>query len=300
MEFIKNAFTEGRETDTDWQDSNAKKDSIKLDVALENLSTMSSREKNALIPIHKICPDTGDILATFPSRLAACRHIVDDILKSPTKNPLSVSGNMEMCMRGGWKSYGFYWKIVDDVDDSGNVVYKNRHAKTLFYSNGKQELVFKTRTDAAKHFGIHISTLREAVNKIGKPKPFLKGAILQPVNNKPTVINVASVQEAADHAGCSYTIMLRIIKTGKPVNNYTYNVIKNIQSKSIKSGNNFIPTGYDLFENGKKIGSYVTITEMAAKNQLHRQTINKKIVKGLPITRDGRLTVKPRYAVKTA
>ena len=299
MDIIKNAFSEGRETDVDWYESNAKKDAIKLDVALENLSTMSSREKHALIPIQKICPDTGNVLATFPSRLAACRHIVDDILKNPNKNPLSVSGNMEMCMRGGWKSYGFYWKIVEQTDTNGSVVYKSNWKK-IYYRNGTQEIVFKTLADTARHFGVSTDKMRAILNGKNKGKDVTKGAILQVFNPTPQTITVSNIADAARHAGCNYTTMKKAMEAGHPINNYTYKIVKQISGSKAKKVDRFIPTGYDLFKDGKKIGSYVTITEMAAKNQLHRQTINKKIVKGLPITRDGRLTVKTRYAVKTS
>src|SRR6185312_13975696 len=112
MEIIKEAFDEGRTTDIDWQKSNAKKNQLKLDIATENFSLMKQREFHSPIPLHQICPETGKVLNTFPSRIAAARYITTNILKRPTKNPLAVTGNMEMCIRAGWKAYGFYWKLA--------------------------------------------------------------------------------------------------------------------------------------------------------------------------------------------
>lgn len=112
MEIIKHAFIEGRETDVDWINSEAKRNQIKATVAIENFSTMSEKEFKAVIPLQQICPSTGAVLNTFTSRLAAAKYICTEILKRPDKNPVAITGNMEMCIRAGWKSYGYYWKII--------------------------------------------------------------------------------------------------------------------------------------------------------------------------------------------
>lgn len=111
MQVIENAFDEGRQTKVNWNKSQAKRDAIKLTVNLENFSAMTERERMSILPVDMICPNTGKVLASFPNRLAAATHIVNNILKRPEKNPISVTGNMDICMRGGWKSYGYYWKV---------------------------------------------------------------------------------------------------------------------------------------------------------------------------------------------
>lgn len=304
MEIIKEAFVEGRDTDTEWDKSKAKKNEIKLEIALENYSTLGSREKRSLMPLHKICPTTGKVLERFPSRLAACRHIVKDILKRPDKNPLSISGNLEIGMRGGWKSYGFYWKIADVAEGAKERKVKaEKGAMPVYYCTGSKETVFNTQYDAAAHFGICRKKLRAILNgDTTKNRDFLNGAILQKFNPTPRVLNFKSIQEASDYTQCSPNIMRKAIEAGGVINNVTYKIVKGINSTLVKEtkakvSRDFIATGYDLFKNGKKIGTYDTIKDLAAQNKLSRQSINKKIVRGEPLTKDGSLTVKPRYVL---
>ena len=154
MKIIEEAFDEGRNTDTDWENSKAKQNSIKLEVELENFSMFSKKDNYKVIPLQKICPETGKVLATFTSRLEAANHICNEILKNPNKNPISVTGNMEMCMRAGWKAYGFYRKICDAEvmlsetrpSSSAKALYCLDGTKTIFFNSIKEASEFLNRS----------------------------------------------------------------------------------------------------------------------------------------------------------
>ncbi len=300
MEIIKDAFIEGRETEVEWDKSTAKSNSVKVDVALENFSMMKKRERHSLIPLHKICPDTGNILETFPSRIAACRHIVKDILKNPNKNPISVSGNMEMGMRAGWKSYGFYWKLADKsyaakVNTGTITMYRK-----VFYRSGTKELIFASQKDAAKHFGVGVKKMRAWMNsKPNVNRDKLNGGILQEVNPKLVQLTFNSIKDAAKHANCSVYLMQKLLNETKVINNYQYNISNKIRSKTFKPTRGYELVAYDLFEGKVRIGSYQRVAELADKVGSSRQQVNKKMVMNKAIDKAKRYFVKPRYAKVT-
>lgn len=305
MEIIKEAFVEGRETETDWHESTAKKNALKMDVALENFSSMSSRERHSLIPLSKICPETGNVLATFPSRLAACRHICTDILKRPNKNPISVGGNLEMCMRAGWKSYGFYWKIGDAADGhkewSGSGGKREpTGCKPVYYRAGEKETIFKTIADAARHFGVDHKTVRNAVNNPQAKNAFLKGAMLRFANPTPKIIHVDSIEEIAAHSGYSVNGLSKLIRNGlRTINNYTYDLKRDRpKTKVFRGSDKYKLVSYDLFDNGVNMGSFKSITDMAKECKVPRPNANKRLIKGLSLDVAGRFVAKPRFILK--
>lgn len=159
MKIIKEAFDEGRETDINWDKSKAKKNELKFNIALENFSSMSQKEKNAKIALAQICPQSGKTLKMFSSRLMACKYICENVLKNPNKNPLSVTGNLEMCIRAGWKSYGYYWKIVDYEEEVKKMPQSSSSSVRVKVIVGIQVMIFDSITDASKFIGINRDTL---------------------------------------------------------------------------------------------------------------------------------------------
>ena len=305
MEIIKDAFIEGRESDVMWPDSKSKQNSIKVDVLLENFSSMHSREKLSLIPLEQICPTTNTVVNKFPSRLAACRYICKDILKNPNKNPISVGGNLEICMRAGWKAYGFYWKIasktedvIDDVKEDASVggcFVKTR----IYYRNSIKETVFDSMKDTMAHFGLSKGKLRRVVNNEGSDRTFLKGAILQYYQPTPSTVIVGSVAEICEKLNCSYNIISNgLIRNKIIINNTTYVLKKKVKSKLNNSASNYITVGYNLYDNNVHLGSFKTIKDMAEHVNISRQHANKRLLKGLSLDFAGRYTAKPRLVIK--
>jgi hypothetical protein len=163
---VEEAFVEGRETKTPWEKSKAKKKAIALEVAMENYSIESEKNVNGPrrnVPLDMICPDTGKVLASFPSRIAAARHIVTHILKRPSKNPVSVTGNLAICMNAGWKSYGYYWKynptgrytLPEDFDITNGVVISS--------SGGSSEKVCHSYAEIANLIDVDRGIVRKRI-----------------------------------------------------------------------------------------------------------------------------------------
>lgn len=161
MSIIKNAFDEGRTTKVSWDKSKAKKAEIKMEVALDNINA-PKRNSMAPISLEMIDPNTGKALAYFPSRLAAATYIVNNILKRPEKNPLSVTGNLEICMKAGWKSYGYYWKISDKPIKNDMTGFDISEGIVL-YKNNKKSATYYSYSEVAKVIGIDRSVLRKRI-----------------------------------------------------------------------------------------------------------------------------------------
>lgn len=131
IKVIEDAFVEGRETDIHYDKSEAKRNQIKLEVALKNTALFSNKVANSAIPVDMICPNTGSILKRFNNRFEAAKYIVTDILKTPNRPPTSIYGNLTMCMRIGWKSYGYYWKLNDSSSTPAYQWAKSPNKRTV-------------------------------------------------------------------------------------------------------------------------------------------------------------------------
>lgn len=175
---IESAFIEGRETDVAWDESQAKKNEIKVDVFVKNHQKYGERAINSNIPLAKVCPDTGKVLDMFYTRLDAAKHIVTT--QNITYSPLSITGNMEMCMRLGWKSYGFYWKQVtmEEIDQWVKSKSAASDGKLIYLHTAKNTKIIKSVGEAARLYDIPTSTLRGNLNT-GKVLKVAKGTCMQ-------------------------------------------------------------------------------------------------------------------------
>ncbi len=235
MKIVKEAFKEGRNTTVPWKKSKAKQNSLKLDVALENYSAMNDRQKNAIMPLHMICPNTGKILATFPNRLSAAKYICTHILDRPDKNPVSITGNMEICMRAGWKSYGYYWKIADEKyaryteRGSGGEIpaaleehaINNPFARMgmpIFYRVNGKNFLFDSIVTCAKELGKTIHFTRRII--VPNSGLVLPGKLIMPYNKEVKVISFKTKVEAAKYFNCGIKMINRILKSDELINNY--------------------------------------------------------------------------------
>lgn len=282
MEIIKEAFDEGRETTTEWDKSKAKKNQVKLEVATENLSLMKKREFHSVIPLHQICPDTGKVLRTFQSRIAAARYIVSDILKRPEKNPLSITGNLEMCMRAGWRAYGFYWKIA--TEESKKKYDKTpKNAKKVFIATSQMRTVYPSIQAAADAIGATPDIVRSAM-RFGYRSPYVKkNYIVQEYVAKPKTMTFDTIVDAAKYASCSFTTMARWVDAGKPVNNITYKVISR--------GPNKVTDKYTVYRNNKIVARCKSYEEIAKLVGGHRTNVSRKVKENKPLGEFGQYRV---------
>lgn len=268
MEIIKEAFDEGRTTDTEWQKSRAKKNQLKLDVTMENFSVMKQRDFYAPMPLHQICPETGEVLNTFPTRLAAARHIVKNVLKRPKKNPLAITGNMEICMRGGWKAYGFYWKLATPktMETYAKSPANSRKVFVLHRNSGG---VFPSIQSAADTFNVSTDVIRNRLKPNAKVRK--KHLFAQEYNPTPRTLTFNSILAAAQYANVSAVRMTKWIRSGAVINNTTYtsNTKFKVSPRNV----------YVLYKNGRKLGEFNTVTDIAARVGIHLDTAMKKIKK---------------------
>lgn len=294
MEIIKEAFDEGRETTTEWDKSKAKKNKLKLEVAAENLSLMKKRDFNSAIPLHQICPDTGKVLRTFPSRIAAARYIVSDILKRPEKNPLSITGNMEICMRGGWKSYGFYWKLA--TQESIKKYDKTPvNAKKVFVGGGGSHVfassVFPSIQAAADSIGVSAKVVRTALSQSGKSKYIPKRYYVQEYNPKPITKRFKNLEEAAAFAKCDSTETIRRhIIQNKPINNVTY-VVDSMQRLTMAAHEKVQFAKYVVYKGKKAIARVNSYSEIAEITGGHRTRVAIKVKENQPLGEFGQYRV---------
>lgn len=265
MKIIKEAFVEGRETEIEWEKSQAKKNDLKLDIALENFSVMKKREIFTPMPLHQVCPATGKVLQTFPTRLAAARYIVNEILKTPEKNPISITGNMEMCMRSGWKAYGFYWKLATPATLIKYTKPTPVNAKKIFATYCGNGGVFPSIQAVANSFGISTKIIANQIKPNSKRKAYYT---FQEYNPELRTLTFDTMKQAADYANVGDTPMRRWVKQGKPINNTIYK-IKNFKGK--------ITPKYVLFQGNKIIGKFLKAKDVAEIVGVHRATISKKI-----------------------
>jgi len=215
MEIIKDAFFEGRSKINKWDESEAKQNQIKLEVALDNFSSMKKREFQQTIRLQQICPKTGKILNTFNSRLEAAKHICLEILKRPEKNPIAITGNMQMCISNGWKSYGFYWKVVSNDQHEHSV----HNAKSIIVT-GKgicAPRIYQSIERAANFYGMSEKTIK----KYADSKEIYNGLHFRYVNSTPKDITFGSIVEAQKFLGISDRKITNLLANNKPYNNYT-------------------------------------------------------------------------------
>lgn len=220
MNIISNAYKEGQDNpDVEYDNSNAKKDEIRLNVSIDNLNFLKTKKKNTIIVVQQICAKSGKLLKVFPNRLSAGKWVVEHVLKRPNKNPLSICGNMEMCMRAGWKAYGYYWKMVEPSPDDVNTIEKK-----VFYYKGNTKGYYNSIVEAANDLSITPKNLGQHLRN-GKIKKFKKNGYsiwLQHANMKAQTLDFNSLDDMKKHFTISNRVCKTIIKYG--FNNYTVNL----------------------------------------------------------------------------
>lgn len=273
MEIIKDAFIEGRETEVSWEKSESKKKSVKAEIALENLSLMKKREFGSVMPLERICPETGRVLETYPSRLAAARWIVDNVLKNPNKNPLSITGNMEMSMRCNFKAYGYYWKLVDG--NRSNVNQTAPNSKKVF-AMGKlvpgAGLVYSSIGEAARAYDVSEKVVRNRIKGVYSSDGVQRTGQLgfaEEYNPTKRVKKFSSIAEAARTIGINERAMRKWAESGKYINNTKY-VVESLTLTAPKPK-------YILYKGKKKVGEYATSEEVSKVVGLHRTTVVRRI-----------------------
>lgn len=270
MEVIREAFHEGRTTKTPWQKSEAKQNQLKAQVALENLAMMEKREFHTVMPLQQIDPDTGKVLRTFNSRLEAATWIVENVLKRPDKNPLSVTGNMEMCIRAGWKAYGYFWKIIDvktlmdTTAGNGTKIFGKIGMKVRGFDSINEVADFTgvSRKVIARKLGKSLGTMLES--------PLLKSALyIQPMNKEKKVLHYKSARTAATALGLHRATITKLAKSGDAINNYTITLGTIAPEK----------TKYKLFKGHKLQNVFNTQAELAKSLGVTRKAVYNALKK---------------------
>ena len=268
---IKEAFVEGRTTTTPWEDSEAKRNQGRLDLFAENVDNFNGREFNSPLALERIDPDTGMVVDSFPTRLAAARWVVDNVLNysgDKDKKAISITGNMHMCMSNGWKAYGSYWKYVNP-EKKVKAIQKEAHAhggkmiwtKKIGQGFGGEEL-FQSITAAAKGLGVGEKKIKSALK--GKSIP---GIIVMEGNATPVNKEFESFESACQYFGYADMYVRRMIANKKPINNI--NII--IKKKQI------VTKEVIAYRGRKPVGSFPTITECANSFGLSRDKVSSMI-----------------------
>lgn len=273
MSIVKEAFIEGRETDIDWEKSRSKQAEIKMEVFMDNMKSLSKKERMSAIPLQQICPNTREVLRTFPSRLAAAKWIIENILNRPNKNPISICGNMEICMRAGWKSYGYYWKICSLQESLAPDIKERNDGNKVFIRKLKKNAVFPSITEAAAFLGVHRTTLSKALAD-GKVHHYGQHMV-QLYNPEEKTLTFETIAEAkAKLGGLSDDYVRKLIITGQSFNNYKIKSKRSYRPKVTIRGLTGSPTIYSNYTAaGKAIGvSRDTIKKYGKSGQLLKNT----------------------------
>ncbi len=186
---------------------------------MENTETLAIREFNKIMPIQQICPNTGTVIQVFSSRLAAAKYITSDILKKPNKNPVAVTGNMEICMRAGWKAYGYYWKIMTEEQ------YIEKMTKAsitpIFASRGGKVTIYSSIQEAANVLGTSRQTLSKKLIRDGLVT--ISGRLNTYVQKYNTVCQEVKIdKESRMYKNIKTFFERRIRPDSNTFNNFTY------------------------------------------------------------------------------
>lgn len=208
MTIIKDAFVEGRQTKVDWNDSQARQNQIKLDVFAQNVENFDGRAFRALIPMEQICPNTGEVLNVFPSRFAAAKWIVANVMKIKNdKNntkAMSITGNMQMCEAMGYKSYGYYWKRVNKATVATKAVAAAKKLKgtAMYVLDARNQLVkdavYASIREASRVTGVAESQIRRLM---ADGTPAYNGFVFRAYNAKAMKRTFATAKEASEFFG---------------------------------------------------------------------------------------------------
>lgn len=229
---------------------------------------MEKREFHTVMPLQQIDPDTGKVLRTFNSRLEAAVWIVENVLKRPEKNPISITGNMEMCIRSGWKAYGYYWKIID-VKTLMDTTAGN--GTKIFGKTGLKVRGFDSINDVADYTGISRKVIARKLTKtLGVSLEGDKGMLyIQPMNKEKKVLHYKNANVASKDLGLAASTVAKIVKNRATINNYTI-VLDTIAPKKAR---------YQLYKGSKKVGLFDTQDALAESIHVTRKVVYNALQK---------------------
>jgi hypothetical protein len=227
LNVIKEAFSEGRESPVEWDNSNAKTDHIKLNVLATNIDALKLRSKNTSIPLQQICPTTGEVLRVFPNRMEAARWVAKNVHKlsgdAVQKRAISVSGNLYLSTLAGFKGYGFYWKITDMRGLASFVRAKSEKvngspicAFPVGVGSKPLNLVYASISEAARETGVSEKVIRK---HLADGSAAVGGYAFRNLKQSESVRTFKDIPTAAAHFGVSERLIASAIVRNVPLNN---------------------------------------------------------------------------------
>lgn len=233
---IKEAFVEGRETDANWHDSEAKMNAIKMDVFVANADNFNGRTYREPVLIKQINPANGEVVNYFTSRFEAARWVAKNVHKAKTPEEIdhkarSVTGNMHMCMRAGYKSYGFYWQAIDRnpkpntaKNDGATPVFVFDHEAT---AKAKPALmIYPSIKEAARQTGVSETTIRRNIHE---GCDVVKGYTFREANMTPKVRKFSNFAAVAATLGVTEGYAKRMVAKQVMINNYSLDVKEKVE-----------------------------------------------------------------------
>lgn len=271
MKIIQEAFVEGRETTTPWDKSKAKQNEVRLDAFAHNADNFNNRRFGQRIPLDQICPDTGNVLRSFPTRFDACKWIVTNVLKisdPENKKAVSISGNMHMCMTAGYKAYGFFWKAVTPATQlaKAKAAAKSLGAvPVLMFNNLRttKESVFASVNEASRITGVSETQIRRML-KDKVPTEF-KGMVFRPYNLTTTTMTFSDAKTAGAYFGVNPRYVTAAVARGEKLNN-------TIVKLDIAAAPQVV-----ILKGRKAIGRFDTITEAAKELGVSRHMVGRAL-----------------------
>lgn len=270
---IKDAFIEGRETNTDWDNSVAKRNQINLDLFAENEDNFNGRVFRSVIPLEQVCPDTGNVLRSFASRFDAAKWVVANVLKMKNDpnnvKAMSITGNMHMCMRMGWKSYGFLWRVVNQTKQAETVLEaaKKANSTPIFVADTRNIIsktaVYPSIREAARVTGVSDRQIRRQLTAKTTPTG---GLAFRTLNAKTRKRSFADATAAAAAFGLREADINKAVLRGQKINNVELDVPLNVSKRVIK-----------LFKGRKVVQTFSSEAKAAEFLSVPRSTISKAL-----------------------
>lgn len=298
---VQEAFSEGRTTDTDWIVSKAKGDQAKLQAFIDNQQHFNAREFRAIRPLLQLDPDSGEVLRSFPSRLAAAKWVVAHVLKNPDRDPVSMTGNFMTCMELGYKCYGYYWKEVTQAEYETNVQERSKAVGgKAIWAYGHQRgrcatgEVFVSIKEASRKTGVAESTIRANLHDCAQR---VNGVSFREYNPKPIERHFYSAVNAAIALGVTVNSVIRKFQKNQPINNIIIKLevepkrgivqqgIRSSAPASIIIVNNG-KRGKTIFASAKSVGRYLGCAGVTVSKHLREGTVFKGKYRFIEVTSD--------------
>lgn len=294
LNVIKEAFTEGRETDIDWNQSEAKENQVRLETFVSNTRNFDGHVFGQPIALEQVCPKTGKTLATFSNRLEAAKWIVTNVLRISDPNnrkAMSITGNMHMCMLAGFKSYGYYWRRIDTQKHNESLVERAKKLGSTAIFAISNTAVVKTMTfasigEAAKATGVPATTIRANMYEYADP---VKGWSFRPYNPRANSRHFRSVKGAAMYFGTKESYIRTVVAKGMTINGVTLKVAEPVNYRILVQ---LGKTKSLEFKSCAEAGAYLGVSRFAVQRAI---TSGEKVnLHTVYRTADGVRTSKPK------